>query len=84
MDGFTANRGKGAAVTVVEGKIPLDEGRLTMEIFIDRSLVEGYFNQDKAISIRSYASPECRQLSLFADSELDVKDLQVYTVYSIY
>ena len=84
MDGFTANRGKGAAVTVVEGKIPLDEGRLTMEIFIDRSLVEGYFNQDKAISIRSYASPECRQLSLFADSELDVKDLQVYAVSSIY
>ena len=84
MDGYTSNRGKGAAVSVVEGTLPLKDGTMTMEIFIDRSLVEGFFNQDKAISIRSYAAPEARKISLFAEGELLVTELQVYTVSSIY
>ena len=70
------------AVSVVEGPVPLKDGTLTMEIFIDRSLVEGFFNQDKAISIRSYAAPEARQIKLFG--ALDVLTLQVYPVSSIY
>ena len=85
MDGFTTNRGKTAAVSVVEGRVPLKDGTLSMDIFIDRSLVEGYFNQDKAISIRSYAAPECRNISLFSEgSGVDVLELQVYAVQSIY
>lgn len=84
MDGYTSNRGKGAAVSVVEGKVPLADGTLTMEIFIDRSLIEGFFNQDKAVSIRSYAAPEARQIKLFADGSLQVLKLQVCTVSSIY
>ena len=85
MDGFTTNRGKTAAVSVVEGSVPLKDGTLSMDIFIDRSLVEGYFNQDKAISIRSYAAPECRNISLFSEgSGVDVLELQVYAVQSIY
>ena len=84
MDGYTTNRAKDAKVSVVEGSIPLKDGKLTMEIFIDRSLVEGYFNQDKAISIRSYAAPSAQQISLFADGELKVEALEVRTVSSIY
>ena len=84
MDGYTSNRGKNAAVSVVEGDLPLKDGTLTMEIFIDRSLVESFFNQDKAISIRSYAAPEAQQISLFAEGELQVVELQVCTVSSIY
>ena len=84
MDGYTSNRGKGAAVSVVEGALPLKNGMMTMEIFIDRSLVEGFFNRDKAISIRSYAAPEARKISLFTEGELRVTELQVYTVSSIY
>ncbi len=83
MDGYTSNRSKGAPVSVVEGPVPLKDGALTMEIFIDRSLVEGFFNADKAISIRSYAAPEARQIKLFG-GELNVLTLQVYTVSSIY
>ncbi len=83
MDGYTSNRGKGAAVSVVEGPVPLRDGALTMEIFIDRSLAEGFFNADKAISVRSYAAPEARQIKLFG-GELNVLSLQVYTVSSIY
>lgn len=84
MDGFTSNRAKDAKASVVEGEVPLKDGVLTMEIFIDRSLVEGFFNSDKAISIRSYADPSARQIRLFADGELRVMELQVCSVSSIY
>ncbi len=84
MDGYTANRGKGAAVSVVEGPVPLRDGMLAMEFFIDRSLVEGFFNADKSISVRSYAVPEAQEIRLFADGELAVNSLQVYAVSSIY
>ncbi len=84
MDGYTANRAKGAPVSVAEGPVPLKDGKLTMEIFIDRSLAEGFFNGDKAISIRSYADPQARQIRLFADGALRVEELQVYRVSSIY
>ncbi len=84
LDGYTSNRAKGAPVSVVEGPVPLRDGALTMEIFIDRSLVEGFFNGDKAISIRSYAAPDARLIRLFADGALDVLSLRVCTVSSIY
>ena len=84
MDGYTSNRGKGAAVSVVEGPVPLKDGTLTMEIFIDRSLAEGFFNGDKSISIRSYAAPDAQQIRLFADGELKVTALHIHTVSSIY
>ncbi len=84
MDGFTTNRGKDAKASVIEGKVPLRDGKLTMEVFIDRSLVEGYFNRDKAISIRSYAAPDAQQIFLSADGEVQVESLEVYRVSSIY
>ena len=83
VDGYTSNRGKGAAVTVVEGPAPLKDGTMTMEIFIDRSLVECYFNGDKAISVRSYASPDAGQIRLFG-GEVEVLSLRVCAVSSIY
>ncbi len=84
MDGYTSNRAKDAPVSVTEGPVPLKDGALTMEIFIDRSLVEGYFNSDKAISLRSWAAPEARQIRLFAEGGLRVAELRVYRVSSIY
>ena len=84
IDGFTGNRGKAAAVTVINGPLPLKDETLTMEIFIDRSLVEGFFNSDKAISIRSYAPENAQGIQLFADDDIQVKEISVYTVLSIY
>ena len=84
MDGFTRNRAKDAKATVVEGEVPLKDGMLTMEIFIDRSLVEGFFNADKAISVRSYADPSAQEIMLFAEGDLRVIQLEVDTVSSIY
>ena len=84
MDGFTSNRAKDARASVVEGSVPLKDGKLSMDVFIDRSLVEGYFNSDKAISIRSYAEPSAQEIRLFANGELRVLELQVFAVSSIY
>ena len=84
VDGYTSNRGKGAAVTVVEGPLPLRNGTLTMEVFIDRSLVECFLNSDKAVSVRSYAAPEIQGISLFADGDVQALSLEVFTVSSIY
>ncbi|MBP5727786.1 MAG: GH32 C-terminal domain-containing protein, partial [Clostridia bacterium] len=84
MDGFTSNRAKDAKASVVEGAVPLKDGKLKMEIFIDRSLVEGFFNDDKAISVRSYADPSAQEIRLFADGEVKVEELRVCTVSSIY
>jgi len=84
MDGFTSNRAKDAKASVVEGEVPLKDGRLTMEIFIDRSLVEGFFNSDKAISVRSYADPGAQEIKLFADGGVQVMELRVCAVSSIY
>ncbi len=84
MDGFTSNRAKDAKASVVEGEVPLKDGELTMEIFIDRSLVEGFFNSDKAISIRSYADPSAQEIRLFAEGSLEVREIKVFSVSSIY
>ncbi len=84
IEGYTANRGKGAGVSTVEGALPLKEGALTMEIFIDRSLVEGFFNDDKSVCVRAYGKAASRGLSLFAEGEVSIEGLEVFSVESIY
>lgn len=64
--------------------MPLRDGALAMEVFIDRSLVEGFFNDDKALSIRSYGDPGAQRMAFFADGELLVDCIQVVRMDSIY
>lgn len=66
------------------GPVPLRDGALAMEVFIDRSLVEGFFNDDKALSIRSYGDPGAQRMAFFADGELLVDCIQVVRMDSIY
>ena len=40
------------------GRIPLRDGRICMDIFVDRSLTEGFFQGEKAMSLRSYGPAE--------------------------
>lgn len=55
VSGQTKNKGKECKRPYVEGPLSLDEGALTADIYIDRSLVEAFFNESRAISIRSYS-----------------------------
>ena len=66
------------------GSLPLRDGRLNMELFIDRSLAEGFFNGDKAVSIREYGDPRDRGMAFFAEGKLKIDSLRVFRVRSIY
>ena len=64
---------------------PAENGKLTMDIYVDRSLVEGFFNQFKAISIRAYVEdPASQAVDLFATGEVTIESLYVAAMGSIF
>ncbi|MCM1120223.1 MAG: GH32 C-terminal domain-containing protein [bacterium] len=85
IKGRTENKGEGAGASTVSGALPNEDGRLTMEIYIDRSLVEAFFNDYKAISIRSYTDePDSRAINLFAEGSVKIESLYVASMNSIF
>lgn len=83
--GTTENRGEGCNLRTVSGALPTENGKLTMDIYIDRSLVEGFFNEYKAISIRAYVEDKTSQgLSLFAEGDVVIESLYVAAMGSIF
>ena len=85
IHGSTENRGEGCNVKNVSGALPVEDGNLTMDIYIDRSLVEGFFNEYKAISIRAYVEdPASQALSLFASGDVVIESLYVAAMGSIF
>ena len=54
-----------------------------MDIYIERTLVEGFFNESKALSIRSYSDYEAQQISVFGDDDVKVKDICIAKMGSI-
>ena len=52
---------------------------------VDRSLVEGFFNGAKAISMRAYPEErDSKAISLYADGSVTVKELYVASMGSIF
>ena len=86
LTGSTTNRGEGASAVPGSGQLSLQDGRLTMRVYIDRSLVEGFFNGDKALTLRSYPEdPSTAQgLSVFGEGAVTVEKLYVASMGSIY
>ena len=83
--GTTENRGEGCKVKTVSGWLPTEDGKLTMDIYVDRSLVEGFFNEYKAISIRAYVEdPTSQTVDLFATGDVTIESLYVATMGSIF
>lgn len=83
--GTTDNRGEGCKTKTVSGALPLEDGKLTMDIYVDRSLVEAFFNQYKSISIRAYTEePDSQAIDLFATGDVTVERLYVATMGSIF
>ena len=81
--GETTDRGEAASPGAVSGELQLINGELAMDIYIDRSLVEGFFNESKALSIRSYSDYEAQQISVFGDDDIKVKDICIAKMGSI-
>lgn len=78
-------KGEGAKSSSVSGALPNENGKITMEIYIDRSLVEGFFNNRKAVSIRAYTeNPDSHGINLFAVGDVTIESLYVASMGSIF
>ena len=85
IKGFTENKGEGAKSKSVSGPLPDEDGVISLEIYIDRSLVEGFFNDSKAISIRAYPEEkDSKTIELYADGSVQIKELYVASMSSIF
>lgn len=83
--GTTENRGEGCKTKTVSGALPNEDGTITLDIYVDRSLVEAFFNEYKAISIRAYVEdPNSQAIDLFATGEVTIESLYVATMGSIF
>lgn len=84
ITGGTKNKGSGASVNKVSGPLALLDGRLEVEMYIDRSLVEAFFNDTKSLSIRAYGKEESRGIQLTAEGDVQVENLYAAKMGSIY
>lgn len=83
--GKTENKGEGAKSNSVSGALPNEDGKIEMDIYIDRSLVEGFFNDYKAISIRAYTEePDSHGIDLFSTGNVTIESLYVAAMGSIF
>lgn len=82
--GDTKNKGSDAPTNSVSGALSLEDGKLAFEIYIDRSLVEAFFNDTKAITIRSYGAYEAQGMELFSGGNIAVESLYVAKIKPIY
>lgn len=84
ISGQTRNKGKECKKVLVEGPLAAENGTLAADIYIDRSLVEAFFNESRAISIRSYSAFDSQAISLEAEGEVTVTELYAAQMTSIY
>lgn len=86
IHGETTNRGKESKTGFVSGDLQIDNNNVTMEIYLDRSLVEGFFNDTKAISMRAYPDINNQNgISLFSENgDALVKEIYIAQMNSIY
>lgn len=94
ISSVTANRGAqdklGASNDMGEATFDIVNGTLTIEIYIDRSLIETFFDARLAISMRSYAAPSSTAVLLSAEQDekaetpLTIAKLKAGEVKSIY
>lgn len=78
------NRGAAAGTGFVSGPLDIDGGTLELEIYVDRSLVEGFFNDTKSISLRDYSTPASRSIILEAEGNVTITALHLAPTASIY
>lgn len=85
ITGKTENKGAEADSKVSSGTLSLADGTLTMDIYVDRSLVEAFFNESKSLSIRAYTEePDSHGISFFADGSVTIESLYIAGMGSIF
>ncbi|MHA4816134.1 LamG-like jellyroll fold domain-containing protein [Streptomyces aculeolatus] len=72
------NSGLGGQLGVHAGPLPLDGGRLALEVFLDRSMVEAYAGGHKSVTTRAYSNrTDSLGLQVFGAGAI-VESLQVW------
>jgi sucrose-6-phosphate hydrolase SacC (GH32 family) len=67
------------------GPLALDDGVLTLHVFVDRSMVEAYANGRKSITTRVYPTrADATGVQVWADSSLTVRSMAVWRLGSAY
>jgi beta-fructofuranosidase len=67
------------------GSLQLNSNVLEMDLYLDRSLVEGYFNNTKAISARIYPDITSLGIQVYQEGgEVVINEMVVKTMKSIY
>ena len=84
ISGQTSNRGSAAGTGFVSGPLAVEDGILRVEIYVDRSLAEAFFNDTKSISVRSYADFNARAITLVAAGQVRILELYLAPMASIY
>lgn len=85
ISGRTENKGEGAKSKAVSGALRNDDDILSFELYVDRSLLEAFFEDSKAISIRAYPeSRDSKAMELWAEGDVTVSSLYVATMDSIF
>lgn len=83
-------QGKGESNDMKDATFEIEDGTVTIEIYIDRSLIEAFFDARLAITMRSYAAPSSTKISVSARQEEDasgevkIAGLKAGAVKSIY
>ncbi len=80
----TRNRGKAAKTGYVSGPLTVEDNLLTLEIYIDRSLVEAFWSDSKSVSVRSYSDFHSRGIRLEADGDVAIRSISAAPMKSIY
>lgn len=85
IQGWTSNKAPSATTQTVSDPLSCKEGILEMDIYVDRFLVEAFFNKDKAITTRAYTvDPESQGVDLFAQGNVTILNLRVATMFSFF
>ena len=84
ISAMTRNRGSAAGIGNVNGPLTVEDGLLSLEIYVDRSLVEAFFNDTKSISVRSYSDYASRGICLEAEGPVEIRELYLAPMDSIY
>ena len=75
---------KSAGTGYVTGPLTMEDDLLTLEIYIDRSLVEAFWGDSKSISVRSYSDFHSRAIRLEADGNVTIRSICAAPMRSIY
>ena len=85
IQGRTENKGEGAKVKSISGPLANDDEILSVEIYVGRSLLEAFFEDSKAISIRAYPEdPDSQATSLFAEGDVTIVSIYAAPMESIF